>query len=402
MRPNCPGIAALALGASLALGPGPAGAGEAASAPREDFPEFLARSLGLGPPAPLAPEGQRFHLAVLPFVLANPLMGAGGGVAALGGFRLGGPETSFSRFELSAFASTRSQVGLVLRTGIRLPADGWMLVGDWGFGRFPNPAYGLGGHTTGADRTLVERRQLQLHETVYRRLVLRLFAGLGYDLDLFSGLTDQRSAAGAPTRLQDYPYGTAGRSVSSGLSLHLLWDGRDSPVAPTAGSYLLARWRFEPDVLGTPDGDWTSVYLDGRSYLRVPGRRDVVGLWAFAWTSHGHTPYLLLPSVGVDPEHRSGRGVVEGRFTAKDLLYAELEYRVHLWEFLGAVAAVNVTAPSERGTGRPGPRFQTLHPALAAGLRLLLDRASGSNLVLDGAWAPREGFAFYVNANETF
>jgi len=66
------------------------------------------------------------------------------------------------------------------------------------------------------------------------------------------------------------------------------------------------------------------------------------------------------------------------------------------------VAAVNLSAPSERGVPGPGPLFQTLHPGLAAGLRVLLDRSSGSNLVLDLAWAPGEGVAFYLNANETF
>jgi hypothetical protein len=43
-----------------------------------------------------------------------------------------------------------------------------------------------------------------------------------------------------------------------------------------------------------------------------------------------------------------------------------------------------------------------VHPGLAAGLRVLLDRASHSNLVLDVAWAPAGELGFYLNANETF
>jgi len=381
--------------------PGPAPELPAPPAPSEDFPEFLAEALGSSPPPRPDAAPKRFHLAILPFVMANPLMGAGAGAAAIGGFKLDGPQTGFSRFEASGFLTANGQVGIVLRSAIRLPGDDWILVGDWGGGSFPNPAYGLGGHTTEADRTTVRRSQLQLHETVYRRALSHLYAGVGYALDLFSDITDVRAAAGEQTRFSAYPYGTSGRSLSSGMSLDLLWDGRDSPVAATRGQYLLARYRFDPALLSGASG-WSTLYLDGRSYWRIPGRRDVLAAWAFAWSSFGHTPYLLLPSVGVDPDHRSARGYVEGRYTGLDLLYGELEYRLHLWQFLGAAFAAGAAAPSERGTGNPGALFQTVHPLAAAGLRVLLDRASGANLTLDTAFSPGNGVAFYVNANETF
>jgi hypothetical protein len=370
-----------------------------------DLPELLGRLVGRHEPpsGPGEPAPKRFHLAVLPFVLANPLLGAGGGLAAVGGFRLGGPETAFSRFEASIFASTNHQMGFVLRSDVRLPENGWILSGDWGGGRFPNPAYGLGGETRTSDRTIVQRQQLQLHETVYRRIWSgsHLYAGLGWFVDDFYDLVDERRAAGAATRFSAYSYGTSGRSRSSGTTLNLLWDGRDSTVAPTRGLYALGRFRFEPAELGSDDG-WYSTYLDGRAYVAIPGRRDVLALWGFAWTSSARTPYLLLPQTGTDPEHRSARGMVEGRYAARDLLYGEVEYRAHLWKALGAVAAVNLTAPSERGVEGSGPSFQTLHPGVAAGLRVLLDRTSGSNLVLDVGWAPGEGVGFYLNANETF
>jgi hypothetical protein len=185
------------------------------------------------------------------------------------------------------------------------------------------------------------------------------------------------------------------------MSLHLLWDTRNNPIAPHAGQYALVRYRFEPGVLGSDD-DWRSIYVDGRTYFTVRHGEDVVGLWLYGWSSFGNTPYLLLPQVGADPEHRSARGYVEGRFAAKDLGYAEVEYRAHLWRWVGATVSASLAAPSQRGTGVPGPLFQKLHPAIATGLRLLLDRASGSNLALDTAWAPGEGISVYVNANETF
>ena len=413
--------AAAALAAALAIiAPAPALArtGEPVDAPAPtstgasaqpqpqdtDLPEFLARATGLWrpPDGTVARSPGRLSWTVLPFLFANPLMGIGGGAAAIGAFRLGStPATSFSKFESSAFITSNGQRGLVLRTDVRLPSDTWILVGDWGAGAFPNPAWGLGGATPASNETTVHRTQLQLHETGYRRLTGRLYAGAGLWLDDFYGIEDQRAAAGEATAFSSYPFGTSGRSFTLGATLNLLYDGRDSTLEPTRGAYLLARYRFEPAWLGD-DTNWRSLYVDARTYLPIPGRRDVLALWAYEWSSFGDTPYLLLPAIGADPEHRSGRGFTEGRYTARDIAYAEAEYRMHLWQFLGAVAAVNLTAPSERGTGRPGALFQTVHPGFATGLRLLLDSASRSSIAADAAWSPAQGFAFYLSANATF
>jgi hypothetical protein len=367
-----------------------------------DLREALARVTGLWQPRdPGLSQPARWHWTVLPFFFANPLMGVAGGAATIGAFQLGERQTTgLSKFEATAFLSEKNQSGVVLRSEVRLPRDAWILVGDWSEGRFPNPAWGLGGDTAEASRTIVSRRQLQLHETAYRRVLGRLFVGAGWWLDDFYDMVDQ-SAAGAPSAFSSYGIGTGRRSVSSGMTLNLLLDDRDSAIEPTRGVYALARWRFEPRWLGTAD-DWTSIYADLRGYLRVPGRRDVFAFWAYAWSSFGNTPYLLLPAVGDDPDHRSARGYTEGRYTAKDLIYTEAEWRTHLWEFAGAALGVNAAAPSDRGTGTRGPLFRTVHPALTGGLRLLLDAQSRAKLDVDGAWAPGRGVSLYIAANETF
>jgi hypothetical protein len=366
-----------------------------------DIREYLARAVGFWNARDPGPRpDDRWHWTVLPYAFANPLMGVGGGAALVGALRLGPPASPFSSFEASAFLTEHGQRGVVLRSQLRLPGNDWVLDGDLGTGRFPNPAWGLGGRSPEAARTEVGRRQLRLHETALRRVAGDLFVGLGYRLDHFWDLVDQRAAAGEATRFSAYGIGTAGRSSSSGATLHLRWDSRDDPIEPRGGALVELRAQVDARWLGS-DQDWGSATLDARGYLPGPGR-SVLALWAFAWSSWGRTPYLLLPSLGADPGHRSGRGSVEGRYTAPELLYAEAEWRVHLWQFLGGVLAVNAALPSERGSGAPGALFQRAHPAVAAGLRVLLDAASRSALALDAAWAPGHGPVFYVTAEQTF
>jgi hypothetical protein len=94
---------------------------------------------------------------------------------------------------------------------------------------------------------------------------------------------------------------------------------------------------------------------------------------------------------------------VEGRFTGKDLLYAEAELRFPIWSFLSGAAAVNLTAVSDRGPGHRALHVTAVHPALVAGLRGLLSKDSRVSLAFDVAWAPGASApALYLNASEAF
>ena len=334
------------------------------------------------PPAVPAPE-KRYDWHLLPFVIASPLVGVGGGVASVGTFRLGEPRTTgYSSFAGSAIVTSNGQVSVGLLTDVRLPSNDWLLVGDWGWSHFPNPAWGVGGDTPESNRTIVDRKELRLNETAYRRVVGHVYAGAGYFLDSFYDIVDRRAALGEATAFSSYGIGTRGRSFSAGLSANLLLDTRDNPINPMAGTYLLARYRFAPSEMGG-ETRWHSLYLDARAYLPLGGPADTLAFWAFAWRSSGRTPYLLLPAIGGDPERRSGRGYVEARHVGRDLLYGEVEYRFRIWEFLGGVVGANLHSASDR-TGPEGePVFRTWSPAASVGLRAMLDRRSQSNLVLE-------------------
>jgi hypothetical protein len=301
---------------------------------------------------------------------------------------------------ISGLVTTNSQASLNVRSELRLPDDDWLLVGDWALSHFPDPAWGVGGDTPESNRTILDRRQVKLHETAYRRLAGPLYAGLGYYLDDYYDISDRRAANGEPTAVSAYGIGTHGRSVSSGVTVSLLADSRDNPIAPWSGLYGLLRYRWAPDELGT-ERTWQALWMEGRAYLPLPGRSGTIALWGFGWFAFGRTPYLMLPAIGVDPEQRSGRGFIEARHVGRDLLGTEAELRFTIWEFVGGVIGGNVHSVSDREPVEGAPRFHRWHPAAVGGLRLTLDRRSLTNVALDLAVAS-DGVAAYLNFNEAF
>jgi hypothetical protein len=399
--PRRPSFLALLAWASLL--PAISTAAEPEAPPDLTLPEAIGRVFGPARPhLPGEVVEAPYHWTPLPFVVVNPLMGVGFGGAVIGAFRLGAPgTTTFSTFEASGFLTAEGQRGVNLSADVRFPDDRWVLATDLGGGTFPNPAWGLGSDTPESNRTVVRRTQLTAQATLYRLLAGRLYAGLGYAFDGFYGISTDRPIPGEPGA-PPYPVGTSGRSQTSSFTLNGLWDGRDVPAAPTRGDYLLVRYRLAPRLFAG-DETWRSLYVDGRTYFPLTSRRHVLALRALGWTAFGRPPYLLLPSLGADPEHRTGRGYVEGRFTGKDLLYAEAELRFPIWSFVSGVAAVNLTAVSDRGPSHRPLHVTAVHPALVAGLRGLLSKDSLVSLAFDVAWAPGASApALYLNASEAF
>jgi hypothetical protein len=368
--------------------------------PAIDLPEWLATATGLHHARAEPGESGRLRWNLVPFVLSNPLEGVGLGLATLVGFRIGdGPSTGYSSVAASAVATTRSQRTLDVRSELRLPGGSWILVGDFAVNHFPSPAWGVGSDRPDSDETLVDTRGLVLHETAYRRFVGPIYLGLGYFLDGDYDIVDERARAGEATAFSAYPIGTRGRSLSSGLTANVLLDERDNPVDPWRGIYSLARFRLDPPWAGSEQA-WQSLWVEVRAYQPV-ARNASLALWAFGWAAFGRTPYFMLPNNGGDPEMRSARGWIQGRHVGRDLVGAEAELRVVIWEFVAGALGTSVHAVSDREATRGWPEFRRAFPAASAGLRFTLDRRSLSSLALDLGWRPG-GHGGYVAFNQAF
>jgi hypothetical protein len=375
-----------------------------------DLPEWLGKETGWWEqkPADVAAPGagaaRARSVTWAPFVTTSPLIGLGAGVAMAGTRHLGDPEnTRLSTFSTSALVTTEHQYQVPLRSNVYLPGGEWNLVGVWRWAKWPSPTWGIGGNTPESAKTIVDYQHLRFFETANRQVAENFFVGAGYRLDYYYDVQDASAASGRPTDFARYPYGTGPSSINSSIALNALYDSRDSPVYPARGFYANLSYVHTPTWMGS-DTSWQSLYLDLRGYLR-PAPRLVVALWSYGWVDFGQVPYLGLAKIGGEPDGRSGRGYTEGRHLGKALVYGEVELRYTIWEWLGAVAGVNVHSVAEPGaTGvlHDEPRFQYWWPSLVLGARFLVEKSSHSNLGIDFAFGRSGQKGFYLNFAEAF
>ena len=308
--------------------------------------------------------------------------------------------TNLTSVTFAPYWNFGSRFGLPLRTSVWLPDNTYTIQGDIRFLRYPQFTWGLGSANNNADKTLVDYNYIRFYQSVLKRIEPYLFAGVGYDLDYHSGIHSNDVNINLP-QFTKYAYGTNGSSVSSGITLNLLYDTRNNSINPLPGAYANIVYRVSPTILGS-NNTWNSVYVDLRKYVplnpTVPKQQNLLAFWTYLWSSFGNVPYLDLPSVGWDPYNRSGRGIDQNRYRGKTLFYAEAEYRRDITEngLLGFVLFSNVNTVSGSGT-----LFTSYHPAAGTGLRVKFNKGSGTNLGVDYGFS--QGYhSIILNLGETF
>lgn len=369
-----------------------------------DFPAWLRETLGRKKPAAAEAAPGARQITWAPIITVSPIVGTSFGVGLAGTRQRGDVATTrLSTFSGSVQATTQRQYWASLRTNVNLPGGDWNLVGVWRWSKFPSPTWGIGGDTRESAKTTIDYQLLRFYEIANRRFATNFYLGAGYALDYYFNVKDRAAGTGQVTDFQEYPYGTGPASFNSQLVLNALYDSRDSPVFATRGLYANLSYAYTPRWLGS-DTTWQFAYLDLRGYRKL-ARRWVLALWSYAWFGFGEVPYLELPSIGSDPDGRSGRGYIEGRHIGKQLLYGEAELRFVIWEWLGAVAGVNVHSPGEpdaRGVLADEPRFRHVWPSVVFGARILAVKATHSNICVDFAWGRNGQHGIYFNFAEAF
>jgi hypothetical protein len=154
-------------------------------------------------------------------------------------------------------------------------------------------------------------------------------------------------------------------------------------------------------ILGS-DQNWQSLLIDVRHYIKLPASsHNILCFWSYNnFTLSGTPPYLDMPSIGWDDYSNTGRGYAPGRYTGRNLIYLESEYRFSLTKsgLLGGVVFCNAESiPKNILYKIPSPI-----PGTGFGLRIKINKYSNTNLAIDYGFGIGGSHGLFFNLGEIF
>ena len=362
----------------------------------------------------------RNGITVVPNVAANPTIGAQLGIKAVAGRRLGNdPNTFLSVAATSASYTSKGILFIYLNHNIFTPGNAYNFQGNIVASKTVSPDYGFGigrdlnGQTL-ADKILedpthkvypIHSYYFNIREKVYKKIDKNLFVGAGLSFDVRRSITNKDTVNNqTPSSVYNNQHGfPQNHYAADGFLFDVEYITRDNPNRAYKGIYFDAGIRVNQTWIGSTKNSF-QVTTDLRKYISLSqsSPETVLALWN--WGSYlvsGAIPYLELPGTARDGAFRSGRGYTTQYFKGTEFNDTEAEFRFPILanKFVsGVVFGSMQTGNDEQGT----KIFQVFEPGYGAGLRLLFNKATRTNLALDYAFGRFGNKGFFLNLNEAF
>ena len=344
-------------------------------------------------------KGTGPFFSVLPAVGYSVHTGITGDITASTTFYTGESRERTSRIMITGNYSQFRQYWFTALNNVYLEKHRIHLFGDARYYKFPTQTYGLGSESPISNPLQIDYSYLRFYQTIFREITTGLYFGMGYNLDYHWNIKTDSIKGNQLDQFIKYQKGS--HSVSSGISLNILYDNRKNAINPHNGTFANVQYRPNMTFLGS-DKNWQSLLIEIRHYFRLPGSsHNILAFWSYNdLTISGTPPYLDMPSIGWDDYSCTGRGYAPGRYTGRHLVYLESEYRFSLTRngFLGGVVFVN--AESVTGDG-PGREF-SVAPGGGLGLRIKFNKYSDTNLCIDYGFGIKGSRGFFFNMGEFF
>ena len=356
---------------------------------------------------------------VIPVIGSSPATGFLYGAVTQYTFKGKDVDDRYSSFNIGATYTTNKQLLVNVKNTLLLNNNKIYLNGDWRYYIFSQDNFGLGSDiipsvkndgnfVLGALAQPMNYDYLKFHQTVSFRIAGDFYIGGGIHIDGYTNILDKQLDIPNNILTEHYKYSekygfSTNEYYINGVSLNFVFDSRDNQVNANNGWYGNINFRDNP-ALGKNQASSSVLFTEFKYYIPLSKKnvQHVLAFWTYGqFLTHGDLPYLNLPAIGWDKTSRSGRGYTQGLFRGQDLAYLETEYRfpISCNQLISGALFANFTTTSDKD--RNIKLFQAVQPAFGIGLRILIDKASRTNLVANQAWG-RHSKAFYLNAGETF
>lgn len=357
---------------------------------------------------------------VIPAIGSQPATGFFFGGVAQYTFK-GKKETDkFSIANLGITYTVKKQWLVNVKNNILLKDNKIFLSGDYRLYLFSQPNYGLGTGIIPPRRNQepnfsidslaqpMDYNYLKFHQTVSFEVKENFYVGGGINIDWYSTIKDQLLDVenGKTTYHYDYSQKYGFNDLEyflTGMSLNLVYDSRDNQVNATHGWFANINYRFNP-VFFKNQRYSNVLYTEYRNFIPLSNKdkRYILALWTYGqFVTRGKVPYLNLPAIGWDQRSRGGEGYSQGLFRGTNLVYLSTEFRFPITcnQMFSGTVFTNFITTSNPDTNTK--LFNYVQPAFGCGLRILIDKATRTNLIVDYAWG-NNSKGFYLNAGETF
>jgi hypothetical protein len=359
-------------------------------------------------------------ITVVPNIAANPTIGAQIGIKAVAGKRLGtDPNTLLSVGATSASITSKGIIYFYLNHNIFTNGNKWNFQGSLVVSKTVTPDYGLGiGRdlsTTNDEAKILEDPThkvyaihsyfFQAREKAYKEISKGLFLGAGLSFDVRKDIQNKDSTGhSTPSGVYNTQHGLPQDHYSAdGFLFNVEYTTRDNPNRAYKGIYFDAGFRINQTWIGSTKNA-VQFTTDIRKYISLSEENPETVLALWNWGSYllsGTIPYLELPGTARDGTFRSGRGYTTQYFKGTEFNDTEAEFRFPILanKFISGVAFGSLQSGNdEQGT----KLFQVFQPGYGAGLRVLFNKATRTNLALDYAFGRYGNKGFFLNLNEAF
>lgn len=358
-------------------------------------------------------------LLVIPIIGVNPATGFSYGATAQYTFKGKELTDKYSSANLGLTFTTQKQLLINVKNNILLKNNRIYLRGDYRLYIFTQPNYGLGTNIIPTNRENpdfsiesieepMDYNYFKFHQSASWEVKDNFYVGGGVEIDWYSTINDKNLDVENGKFTHHYNYSIQNgfdpnEYFVNGLSVNFIYDSRDNQINTRKGWFANINYRFNWDLFNDQEAS-NVLNTEVRYFLPLNPKREnfVLGFWALGqFVTNGVVPYLNLPAIGWDQRSRSGEGYTQGLFRGNNLAYlqAELRFPITCNQLLSGTVFTNFITTSNKDAHVH--LFEYVQPAVGVGLRLLIDKATRTNLVFDYAVGNHSN-GFYLNAGETF
>ncbi len=293
-----------------------------------------------------------------------------------------------SNIEALGLYTVRHQFVGVLGFNVYFPGEKYILRWRNTYSYFPDKFWGFGNNTPDQAEENYVFSQIFINPQLIRKIYKDFYVGLSYEMQK---VYDLRYQQGGIFDIENVLGKDGG--IVSGAGFVIAWDSRDNAFYCTKGSYAQLMVLDFNKTFGS-DFNYQNYVVDLRKFITVR-KKDVFAMQAFGYLNSGNVAIRNMAILGGSDIMR---GYYEGRYTDKNLIAFQAEYRMPLSYGFGLAAFGGY---GEVFRYAKEFRINELKYSYGAGIRYALNRGEKLNLRIDYGFGENSS-GWYFTVRESF